>query len=60
MPNDLTDVAYAEAHKDYERRKSEIISKLNTLKTYLSEETISDTPIQWIDQVINFINEKEY
>lgn len=48
-----------EAHKDYEKRRNEIISKLTTLKSYLSEDSISDTPIQWLDQAIEFIKEKE-
>lgn len=47
------------AHRDYEKRRNEIISKLTTLKSYLSEESISDTANQWIDQIIEFIEEKE-
>lgn len=48
-----------EAHKDYEKRRNEIITKLTTLKSYLSEDSISNTPIQWLDQTIEFIKEKE-
>lgn len=47
------------AHTDYEKRRNEIITKLTTLKSYLSEDSITDMPIQWIDQIIEFIKEKE-
>ena len=44
------------AHKDYEKRKIEIINKLKTLKnnTHLIEYQKS-----WINQAINFIKERE-
>lgn len=44
------------AHKDYELRKNEILTKLKTMKstpTLLAHERL------WIDQVIEFIKEKE-
>lgn len=58
--SDLVNQAYEEAHRDYERRKAEIISKLKTIQSYLTEESISKTPTQWLQQTIDFINEKEY
>lgn len=48
--------ALEEAHLDYERRKNEILTKLQTMKsipTLLSHERL------WLDQVIEFIKEKE-
>lgn len=48
--------ALKEAHLDYEQRKNEILTKLQTMKsipTLLSHERL------WLDQVIEFIKEKE-
>lgn len=48
--------ALEQAHLDYERRKNEILTKLQCMKsipTLLSHERL------WLDQVIEFIKEKE-
>lgn len=50
------DEAYKEAHQDYEMRKAEIITKLNTIK---NTKEVKNLPNQWIDQTIEFIKEKE-
>lgn len=50
------DAELEEAHLDYERRKNEILTKLQTMKsipTLLSHERL------WLDQAIEFIKEKE-
>lgn len=50
------DAELEEAHLDYEQRKNEILTKLQTMKsipTLLSHERL------WLDQVIEFIKEKE-
>lgn len=50
------DAELEEAHLDYERRKYEILTKLQTMKsipTLLAHERL------WLDQVIEFIMEKE-
>lgn len=54
--NDLIDKAYAEAHGDYIRRKNEILSKLKTIK---KTKDLTEIPLEWIDQIIEFIKEKE-
>lgn len=56
---DLTDIAYKEAHEDYEKRKNEVVSKLNTICDVYGT-MISPTVIKWLKQAIKFINEKEY
>lgn len=53
---DYLDQAYEEAHKDYLKRKDEIISKLKTIKKI---KDINKLPVEWIDQTIEFIKEKE-
>lgn len=53
---DNLDVILEEAHEDYILRKNEIISKLKTMK---KTKDLSKLPIEWIDQIINFIEEKE-
>lgn len=54
---DELDVAIEEAHKDYERRKNEILTKLECIKT---SGLISNNIMQrWIQQAIEFIKEKE-
>lgn len=44
------------AHQDYEKRKHEIITKLICLK---DGKISKATKREWLDQAINFINEKE-
>jgi len=44
------------AHQDYEERKNEILTKLQTMK---SIPTLRLHEIMWLDQVIEFIKEKE-
>lgn len=44
------------AHLDYERRKNEILTKLQIMK---SIPTLLSHEIMWVDQVIEFIKEKE-
>lgn len=48
--------AYEEAHKDYEYRKAEIITKLISIR---DSEIGNDVMKVWINQAIEFINEKE-
>ena len=51
-----TDEALEDAHRDYIRRRNEILTKLETMKaipTLLSHERL------WLNQVIEFIKEKE-
>ena len=45
-----------EAHKDYEKRKHEIITKLIVLK---DGKITKDVSRKWLDQAIKFIMEKE-
>ena len=54
--NNYFNQAYEEAHKDYIKRKDEIISKLKTIKRI---KDVNKLPIEWIDQAIEFIKEKE-
>lgn len=56
LMNSLIDKAYAEAHGDYVRRKNEILSKLKTIK---KTKDLTEIPLEWIDQIIEFIKEKE-
>ena len=51
----LMDKELEEAHLDYERRKNEIISKLRTLQSA----TVNVPTIEWLEQAIKFIEEKE-
>lgn len=53
--NDVINKAYEEAHRDYEKRKNEILSKLETI----SNSTIPPTFCKWIKQAMEFIKEKE-
>ena len=49
------DRAYQDYQKDYERRKNEILSKIETIKN-------SDLPVHfrmWLDQVSKFIKEEK-
>ena len=50
------DLAYEEAHKDYEYRKAEIITKLVSIR---DSEISNDVMKVWINQTIEFIKEKE-
>lgn len=50
------DQAYEEAHKDYEYRKAEIITKLISIR---DSEISNDIMKIWINQAIEFIKEKE-
>ena len=54
---DDLDVAIEEAHKDYEHRKNEILTKLECIKTsgLISNKIMN----KWIKQAIEFIKEKE-
>lgn len=45
-----------EAHKDYERRQAEIISKLMTIRDYAA---LQWHERQWLNQTIEFIKERE-
>lgn len=45
-----------EAHKDYERRKHEIISKIDTMKV---DKNIHAVYKEWLDQIKEFIKERE-
>ena len=53
---DNIDKAYEDAHNDYEFRKNEIITKLITIRDC---EISNDVMKIWINQAINFINERE-
>lgn len=55
MNNDI-DLLYEEAHKDYEYRKAEIITKLISIR---DSEINNDVMKVWINQAIEFINERE-
>lgn len=50
------DQAYEEAHKDYEFRKAEIITKLVSIR---DSEISNDVMKVWINQTIEFINERQ-
>lgn len=50
------DLAYAEAHKDYEYRKAEIITKLISIR---DSEINNDVMKVWINQTIEFLNERQ-
>lgn len=50
------ELVYEEAHKDYEYRKAEIITKLQSIR---DSEIKNDVMKIWINQTINFIKEKE-
>lgn len=50
------DQAYEDAHKDYEFRKAEIITKLVSIR---DSEISNDVMKVWINQAIEFIKEKE-
>lgn len=56
---DLVDTAYEDAHRDYEKRKAEVISRLNTICDVYGT-MISPTVIKWLKQTIEFIKEKEF
>lgn len=53
---DNLDVELEKAHQDYLLRKDEIITKLETIK---KTKDLTKLPIEWIDQIIEFIKEKE-
>lgn len=53
---DEINIAYEEAHKDYERRKAEIITKLITIR---DSEISNDVAKIWINQTIEFLNERQ-
>ena len=55
MMNDI-DQAYEDAHKDYEFRKNEIITKLISIR---DSEISNDIMKIWINQAIEFINERQ-
>ena len=55
MMNDI-DLLYDEAHKDYEFRKNEIITKLITIRDC---EISNDVMKIWVNQAIEFIKERE-
>lgn len=44
-----------EAHLDYEKRKNEILSKLETMRN----SGLSPTFDKWLDQAMEFIKERE-
>lgn len=48
------DKIYEAAHYDYIKRRDEIISKLNTIKT---SDVSKETRNKWLDQTIEFIKE---
>lgn len=50
------DQAYEDAHKDYEFRKNEIITKLVCIRDSHIE---NDVMKVWINQAIEFIKERE-
>lgn len=50
------DLLYEEAHKDYEYRKAEIITKLVSIR---DSEISNDVMKVWINQAIEFIKERE-
>lgn len=50
------DQTYEDAHKDYEYRKAEIITKLVSIR---DSEISNDVMKIWINQAIEFINEKQ-
>lgn len=50
------DQAYEDAHKDYEFRKAEIITKLVSIR---DSEISNDVMKIWINQAIGFINERQ-
>lgn len=50
------DQAYEDAHKDYEFRKAEIITKLVSIR---DSEISNDVMKVWINQTIEFINERQ-
>lgn len=50
------DQAYEDAHKDYEYRKAEIITKLVSIR---DSEISNDVMKVWINQAIEFIKERE-
>lgn len=51
----LIDQAFEDAHKDYEFRKHEIITKLISIR---DSEISNDVMKIWINQAIDFINER--
>lgn len=55
MKNEI-DQAYEDVHKDYEFRKAEIITKLISIR---DSEINNDVMKVWINQTIEFINERE-
>ena len=55
MMNDI-DLLYEKAHKDYEFRKNEIITKLITIRDC---EISNDVMKIWVNQAIEFIKERE-
>ena len=50
------DLAYEEAHKDYEYRKAEIITKLTCIR---DSEISNDVMKVWINKTIEFLNERQ-
>ena len=52
----LESAGYEEAHKDYEFRKAEIITKLVSIR---DSEISNDVMKVWINQTIEFINERQ-
>lgn len=50
------DQAYEDAHRDYEFRKHEIITKLSCIR---DSEISNDVMKIWINQAIEFIKERE-
>lgn len=46
------------AHEDYEERKVRLIDNLKTMKANLTGE-VPDNYLYWLDEAVNFINERE-
>lgn len=40
-----------------DKRKNEILSKLNTIKSGVKHDMVSDVYVKWINQTINYIQE---
>lgn len=53
---EVVDIAYEDAHKDYEYRKAEILTKLISIR---DSEIKNDVMKVWINQAIDFIKERE-
>ena len=47
------------AHEDYEERKARLIDNLEIMKANLSGGYVPVTYLHWLNEAINFINERE-